>query len=195
MTINENIDPDLVDDFERAFGRVVGEDWDVAPRRRRRARTRRLMRARRSSVRRSWCRCDDGRARARHVPGHLLLRVRRARARGRSTSRRWTDAPRRRTRRRAGAARPAVNASGSRRASRPGTGWPSSSTMRGLALLVDSADAQARLLHPRAVLRAQAVAAEVVLDRRLDAVQVRPRGCRASGRPGVPAPRASRRAA
>ena len=28
VTINENIDPDLVDDLERAFGRVVGEDWD-----------------------------------------------------------------------------------------------------------------------------------------------------------------------
>ena len=27
VTINENIDPDLVDDLERAFGRVVGEDW------------------------------------------------------------------------------------------------------------------------------------------------------------------------
>lgn len=28
VTINENIDPDLVDDLERAFGKVVGEDWD-----------------------------------------------------------------------------------------------------------------------------------------------------------------------
>ena len=28
VTINENIDPDLVDDLERAFGRVVAEDWD-----------------------------------------------------------------------------------------------------------------------------------------------------------------------
>ena len=28
VTINENIDPDLVDDLERAFGRVVGEDWE-----------------------------------------------------------------------------------------------------------------------------------------------------------------------
>ena len=28
VTINENIDPDLVDDLERAFGRVVGEEWD-----------------------------------------------------------------------------------------------------------------------------------------------------------------------
>ena len=28
VTINENIDPDLVEDLERAFGRVVGEDWD-----------------------------------------------------------------------------------------------------------------------------------------------------------------------
>ena len=28
VTINENIDPDLVGDLERAFGRVVGEDWD-----------------------------------------------------------------------------------------------------------------------------------------------------------------------
>jgi secondary thiamine-phosphate synthase enzyme len=27
VTINENIDPDLVDDLERALGRVVGEDW------------------------------------------------------------------------------------------------------------------------------------------------------------------------
>ena len=28
VTINENIDPDLVDDLERAFARVVGEDWE-----------------------------------------------------------------------------------------------------------------------------------------------------------------------
>jgi secondary thiamine-phosphate synthase enzyme len=28
VTINENIDPDLVDDLERAFGHLVGEDWD-----------------------------------------------------------------------------------------------------------------------------------------------------------------------
>ena len=28
VTINENIDPDLVGDLERAFGRVVGEDWE-----------------------------------------------------------------------------------------------------------------------------------------------------------------------
>jgi secondary thiamine-phosphate synthase enzyme len=28
VTINENIDPELVDDLERAFGRVVGEDWE-----------------------------------------------------------------------------------------------------------------------------------------------------------------------
>jgi secondary thiamine-phosphate synthase enzyme len=28
VTINEKIDPDLVDDLERAFGRVVGEDWE-----------------------------------------------------------------------------------------------------------------------------------------------------------------------
>jgi secondary thiamine-phosphate synthase enzyme len=28
VTINENVDPDLVDDLERAFGRVVGEDWE-----------------------------------------------------------------------------------------------------------------------------------------------------------------------
>jgi secondary thiamine-phosphate synthase enzyme len=28
VTINENIDPELVDDLERAFGRVVAEDWD-----------------------------------------------------------------------------------------------------------------------------------------------------------------------
>ena len=27
VTISENIDPDLVDDLERAFDRVVGEDW------------------------------------------------------------------------------------------------------------------------------------------------------------------------
>ena len=28
VTINENIDPELVDDLERAFGRVVEEDWE-----------------------------------------------------------------------------------------------------------------------------------------------------------------------
>jgi secondary thiamine-phosphate synthase enzyme len=28
VTINENIDPDLLEDFERAFGRVVGDDWE-----------------------------------------------------------------------------------------------------------------------------------------------------------------------
>jgi secondary thiamine-phosphate synthase enzyme len=28
VTINENVDPDLVDDLERAFGQLVGEDWD-----------------------------------------------------------------------------------------------------------------------------------------------------------------------
>ena len=28
VTINENVDPELVDDLERAFGRVVGEDWE-----------------------------------------------------------------------------------------------------------------------------------------------------------------------
>ena len=28
VTINENIDPNLVGDLERAFGRVVGEDWE-----------------------------------------------------------------------------------------------------------------------------------------------------------------------
>ena len=27
VTINENIDPDLVDDFEQAFERIVGDDW------------------------------------------------------------------------------------------------------------------------------------------------------------------------
>ena len=28
VTINERIDPDLVDDLERAFERVVGDDWN-----------------------------------------------------------------------------------------------------------------------------------------------------------------------
>jgi secondary thiamine-phosphate synthase enzyme len=28
VTINENVDPELVDDLERAFGRVVEEDWE-----------------------------------------------------------------------------------------------------------------------------------------------------------------------
>ncbi|HEY7003480.1 MAG TPA: secondary thiamine-phosphate synthase enzyme YjbQ [Gaiellaceae bacterium] len=28
VTINENIDPKLVGDLERAFGRLVGEDWE-----------------------------------------------------------------------------------------------------------------------------------------------------------------------
>ena len=28
VTINENIDPDLLDDLERAFGHVVPEDWE-----------------------------------------------------------------------------------------------------------------------------------------------------------------------
>jgi secondary thiamine-phosphate synthase enzyme len=28
VTINENIDPDLLGDLERAFGRLVSEDWD-----------------------------------------------------------------------------------------------------------------------------------------------------------------------
>ena len=28
VTINERIDPELVDDLERAYGRVVGDDWD-----------------------------------------------------------------------------------------------------------------------------------------------------------------------
>jgi secondary thiamine-phosphate synthase enzyme len=27
VTINEKIDPELVDDFEQAFERIVGEDW------------------------------------------------------------------------------------------------------------------------------------------------------------------------
>ena len=28
VTINEKIDPELVDDLERAYGRLVGDDWD-----------------------------------------------------------------------------------------------------------------------------------------------------------------------
>jgi secondary thiamine-phosphate synthase enzyme len=28
VTINENMDPELVEDLERAFSRVVGDDWD-----------------------------------------------------------------------------------------------------------------------------------------------------------------------
>ena len=28
VTINEKIDPELIDDLERAYGRVVGDDWD-----------------------------------------------------------------------------------------------------------------------------------------------------------------------
>ena len=28
VTINEKIDPELVDDLERAYGRVVGDDWE-----------------------------------------------------------------------------------------------------------------------------------------------------------------------
>ncbi|MEO8290701.1 MAG: secondary thiamine-phosphate synthase enzyme YjbQ [Gaiellaceae bacterium] len=28
VTINENVDPELVDDLERTFDRVVGDDWD-----------------------------------------------------------------------------------------------------------------------------------------------------------------------
>jgi secondary thiamine-phosphate synthase enzyme len=28
VTINENVDPELVDDLERAFGRVVEENWE-----------------------------------------------------------------------------------------------------------------------------------------------------------------------
>jgi secondary thiamine-phosphate synthase enzyme len=28
IAINERIDPELVDDLERAFGRVVGDDWE-----------------------------------------------------------------------------------------------------------------------------------------------------------------------
>jgi secondary thiamine-phosphate synthase enzyme len=28
IAINEKIDPELVDDLERAFGRVVGDDWE-----------------------------------------------------------------------------------------------------------------------------------------------------------------------
>jgi secondary thiamine-phosphate synthase enzyme len=28
VAINERIDPELVDDLERAFGRVVGDDWE-----------------------------------------------------------------------------------------------------------------------------------------------------------------------
>jgi len=27
VTINENVDPELVEDFEEAFERIVGEDW------------------------------------------------------------------------------------------------------------------------------------------------------------------------
>src|SRR6188474_2728197 len=41
-----------------------------------------------------------------------------------------------------------------------------------LALLVHAADAEARFLEPRPVHRAEAVAAEVVLRRRLNAVQL-----------------------
>ena len=33
VTINEKIDPMLVEDLERAFERVVGDDWGWAPRR------------------------------------------------------------------------------------------------------------------------------------------------------------------
>jgi secondary thiamine-phosphate synthase enzyme len=28
VTINEKIDPELIDDLERAYGRVVGDDWE-----------------------------------------------------------------------------------------------------------------------------------------------------------------------
>jgi secondary thiamine-phosphate synthase enzyme len=28
VAINEKIDPELVDDLERAFGRVIGDDWE-----------------------------------------------------------------------------------------------------------------------------------------------------------------------
>jgi secondary thiamine-phosphate synthase enzyme len=28
VTINEKIDPELVEDLERAYGRIVGDDWD-----------------------------------------------------------------------------------------------------------------------------------------------------------------------
>jgi secondary thiamine-phosphate synthase enzyme len=28
VAINEKIDPDLIDDLERAFGKVIGDDWE-----------------------------------------------------------------------------------------------------------------------------------------------------------------------
>jgi secondary thiamine-phosphate synthase enzyme len=28
VTINEKIDPELIDDLERAFGKVIGDDWE-----------------------------------------------------------------------------------------------------------------------------------------------------------------------
>jgi secondary thiamine-phosphate synthase enzyme len=28
VTVNEKIDPELIEDLERAFGKVIGDDWD-----------------------------------------------------------------------------------------------------------------------------------------------------------------------
>ncbi len=87
VTINEHADPAVARDFEAALERMVGDDWgwehieageENAP----------------SHVRASLDGPASGRAgrgraaRARHVAGDLLLRVRRPAQLGRSTSRR-----------------------------------------------------------------------------------------------------------
>ena len=78
VAINERIDPELVTDLENAFNRVVGDDWewrhddDDGPNAPSHAR------ASLASSPQVLIPLARREPRARHVPGRLLLRVRRA---------------------------------------------------------------------------------------------------------------------
>ena len=78
VTINEHADPLVADDLENALQRVVDDDWDWKHVEDRTARTRRRTCARRSTSPQVLIPLARRRARARHLAGHLLLRVRRS---------------------------------------------------------------------------------------------------------------------
>ena len=72
------IDPELVTDLENAFQRVVGDDWEWTHEDEDGPNAPSHARASLASSPQVLIPLSRRRARARHVPGHLLLRVRRA---------------------------------------------------------------------------------------------------------------------